>query len=280
MQARNVLSAAAAAAGLLIAASASNAQLIVGVDDAVNNGEPNLFLIDVTTDTATALADTFEVWGAAADDPSGILYTNDGSTLQTSTYADIANPTTTTIQSSAGTALSMVGLAYGDGTLYGIRNIGGDGGATPEALYAIDPATGIATVLLDYAAADFDFGGIDYNPADGLLYATNDDASPARGLYSIDPATGAINFVVDYPGGEVDIDGTAVGDGVVYFVTDEPGDIYRYDIASGTFLSPLTNPVTGSELFSAGAWAPGLVPEPTSLALLGLGGLGLLRRRR
>jgi hypothetical protein len=156
--------------------------------------------------------------------------------------------------------------------LYGTKNIAN------EAIWAIDP-TGLATVFFDYVDGDYDFGGLAYNPLDGLFYGTNDDSTPARGLYSIDAfGGGAITLVAAYPAGETDIDGLAVGDNVAYLITDQSGDFYKYDLTQGPggTYTTITNPWTSSEVFAAGAW----IPEPGTLLLLGGGALLALRRRR
>ncbi len=168
----------------------------------------------------------------------------------------------------------MVGLAWANGGLYSSRNIAN------EAIYSIDLTTQVATVLFDYADADYDFGGLAYNPDDGLFYGTNDDATPnGSGLYSIDAfGGGAITLVTPYPAGETDIDGLAVGNGVAYLVEDEAGmSIHPYDLVGGAYLPDLMSPMQTSEVFSGAAF---VVPEPGCLALLGFAFLSIVRLRR
>ena len=263
-------------AGTAIAlAPAASAQLVVTNDDSAA-GEPNAWLIDVNTDVATPLWSGMQAWGAAADDANRTIWANNGSTLYSVDYDTLTPTAGVPIVDATGATQAFVSLAWANGNLYGTKNIAN------EAVWQIDTETGVASVVYEYTDPDYDFGGLSYNPSDGLFYGTNDDASPfGAGLFSIDVfGGGGINLVAPYPAGETDIDGTAVGDNKVYFVTDEPGDIYVYDLLAGEFISPLTNPMTTSEIFSGGAWAPGLIPTPATLTLLGFGGLAAARRRR
>ncbi len=144
------------------------------------------------------------------------------------------------------------------GKLLGTKNI------ATEAVYEIDPATGVATLQIQYPST-FDFGGLEYDPSTGRLYGLNDSLTggSGRGLYEIVDAT-TQNFISGYPGAETDIDGLAVGDGRAYYITD--GNLvlqpffYVYDIATGTQVGTIPSVFTGSGTFAAGAWAPGLRP--------------------
>lgn len=256
-------------------APAAAAQLVVTNDDTAA-GAPNAWVIDVNTDVATPLWSGMQAWGAAADDANRTIWANSGSSLYSVNYDTLTPSASIPLVDAAGASQAFVSLAWANGNLYGTKNIAN------EAVWQIDTESGVATVVYEYNDPDYDFGGLSYNPADGLFYGTSDDTSPlGSGLYSIDVfGGGGINLVAPYPAGETDIDGTAVGDNKVYFVTDQPGDIYVYDLIAGEFVSPLTNPHTSSEIFSGGAWAPGLIPTPGTLALLGLGGLTAARRRR
>ena len=54
-----------------------------------------------------------------------------------------------------------------------------------------------------------------------------------------------------------DIDGLAADNGIAYYVTDQPGLFYIYDIASGNQVGTLPSPFTGSAIFSAAAYVQG-----------------------
>ena len=135
-----------------------------------------------------------------------------------------------------------------------------------EAVYSllvpggVCPASCEAIQAIVYSSGDNDFGGLAFDFNNGVLYGTNDDSTPGPvGVYRINADT-TTTLVVAYPGGEIDIDGLAYGDGKLYLVTDQPGDIYVWDIAGASWDPPLTNPWTASETFSAGAYGAGLIP--------------------
>jgi hypothetical protein len=240
--------------------------LFVGVDDF----DVSTYAVDVLTAEATALFDGVEVWGATYDWRNEVVYMVDGTTLIAWPLGD-APVALGTIRSDGepGTALTFVGLAFFDGTLYGSRNIGNR--AYPEGLYTIDPTTQRATLVAEFniGANAADIGGLDADPVTGDLYGTNDDAD-ARGLVSID-LDGTVTVVTPYPGVEDDVDGLAVGnDGRAYLVTDEPGDFYVYDLAAGAYVDPISNPWTTTRLFSGGAWVATLTPSVTLTKTVGL----------
>ena len=59
--------------------------------------------------------------------------------------------------------------------------------------------------------------------------------------------------------------------GRAYFVKDEPTPIRVYNLTTGMFEADIPNPMTTSEVFSAGAWAPGLASAPSLADLNGDG---------
>jgi hypothetical protein len=228
--------------------------LFIGVDDATVPA----YTVNPTTNALTPHTLGVQVWGSAYDAANDIVYINNGSTLYSWL---VGNPTVTTlgtITDPAGATQAMVGLAFYNGVLYGVKNIAN------EAVYTIDTTTRVATVYIDYIDADYDFGGLAADPNTGTLYATNDDTTPhGSGLFRIN-LNGTATQIAPYPAGQTDIDGLAVSnDGFAYLVTDEPGFIYVWDFTAGAYATPLNNPWTSSEVFSAGAWIWQPVQDPS-----------------
>ncbi|MCB0203758.1 MAG: proprotein convertase P-domain-containing protein, partial [Anaerolineae bacterium] len=226
--------------------------LFMGVDDTTVPA----YLMDVTNSATIQAFLGTEVWGSAYDPGSDTVYFNDGTLLYEWPVGGTVN-LIGTIADPAGSAQSMVGLAFYDGQLYGSKNVAN------EAIWAIDTTTAVATVFIDYVDADLDCGGISADPNDGTFYCTNDDSTPyGAGLMIINPDA-SVTPVTPYPAGQTDIDGLAVSDdGYAYLVIDEPGNIYVYDLVGGAYVTPLTAPWTSSEVFSAGAWIPPAGQQP------------------
>ncbi len=105
-------------------------------------------------------------------------------------------------------------------------------------------------------AATADIGGLAVDTTTGDLYGTDDGSGSIVRINN----DGTLTVVAAYPAGQTDIDGLAYGNGKLFLVIDEPGDIFVYDIASGLYETPLTNPWTTSEIFSGGAFGSGLIP--------------------
>jgi len=190
----------------------------------------------------------YQFWGAAFDVANNKVYFNNGSTL----YEWPVGGTVTqlgTIIDTLGATQSVVSLAFYNGELYCTKNIAN------EAVYKINTSTLVARVYIDYIDADFDLGGLAIDPNNGNIYATNDDTTPfGSGLFRIN-MDGTGTLITAYPAGETDIDGLAVSNaGIAYLITDQPGFVYVYDLGSNTYLTPLNNPWTSSEVFSSGTW--------------------------
>ena len=270
---------------LLLTAGLTNAQLIVGNDQ---SGTATIWEVNVNTGVATALYSNSTAnakpWGMAADNVNNVLYWNNGTTLFSATYASILSGTPS-INSVAitfnGAASAIVGLGYNPATgmLLGTKNI------ATEAVYEIDPLTGVSTQAYVYSSS-FDFGGVDYDAVSGELFGLSDSTTggQGRGLYNIDYVGSSESFVAPYFNAEVDIDGLAAANGLAYYVTDGPNttqaNFYIVDRSTGLLTGTLRSPFTGSGTFSAGAYAPGLVPEPGTMIALGIGAGALLARRR
>src|SRR5690554_1309957 len=224
--------------------------LFIGVDDVTIP----VYLGDPATNMWDPGFTGFQIWGAAYDNVNDKVYFNNGSTLYE--WSVGGTPVSLgTIVDTAGATQSMVALAFYNGTLYGTKNIAN------EAIWEINTTTLVATVVIDYVDGDFDLGGLAVDPTTGDFYGTNDDVSPhGAGLFRINP-DGTGTMIAPYPAGETDIDGLAIStDRKAYWIVDEPGSIYVYDLVAGTFLSPLTAPWTSSETFCGGTWISGVVP--------------------
>jgi hypothetical protein len=214
----------------------------------------------------------------AYDNVTNTLYWNNGGTLFSSPFGAALTPTNLGSMTFMGGAVNFVALAFSNGKLYGTRNI------ATEAVYEIN-LTDLTTSQVFVYPSTYDFGGLDFDATNGIMYGLTDTA-PApnvRGLYEIDFTAMNLTFRAPYPGTETDIDGLAVHNGLAYYVTDGPNttqaNFYIFDVATGMQVGTLPSPFTGSGTFSAATFISP-IPEPTSLVLVGLGGVGLAWRCR
>jgi hypothetical protein len=306
-------------AGLVLSSGVASAQFVHGVTQpATGTNPPAVFLTDAGSGSSTFLFNATSslfpatapgFGGLAADEAGGRLLASvrNGAqddiwqinyvTFSTTKLSTVKRPGTTT-------GMSVEGLAYDTvaGKLYGTRVLGGSAGA--EGLFRIDPLTGDTTLFLEYEPTTtslYSISAIDFDPLTKLIYLVDEDDTGGRNIYSVDPQSGtpALNLVAALPLPITDVDGLAAGNGKLYLVSDGPdiastagiegngGNHYVFDIASSTFsiLGPTTYPEYSTSSFgrinpSAGAaFAPGLIPEPSSLGLL-IPGLLLLKRRK
>lgn len=188
-------------------------------------------------------------WGMAANDIAGVVYTNNGSTLQAWQY-----DTWTQVGSNVTLQVNMVSLAFNpiSGKLYGTRNISGTG--FPEGLYEIDPATGTCTLVNAYNTG-FDLGGLDVDAATGKMYAINDGSATAtpRGIYVFDPTLATLTKIGDYPTGRTDIDGLGCYNNVLYLCEDggtASDRIWVYDVTANAYTADYPVAWTNSGTFS------------------------------
>ncbi len=170
---------------------------------------------------------SFDVSGAAST-PAGEVYLCEGA-FTTHLYKADMQGHPPVMQSTVSVDIS--GLAYGRDTLYGYSNY-----ATPKGIYAIDPATGDATLVVDvYTGTGFRFFALDYNPADDLLYGYTEYGN--TGLYSINLDTGEMIEIVDpIPASNSSGRAMAVGNNTVYLLAtrgDDGVDSYAYDLDQG-----------------------------------------------
>jgi hypothetical protein len=152
-----------------------------------------------------------------------------------------------------------------------------------------DP-TGIGTL-----SGTVQFGGIDYNAADGKFWVTNGTDTTGSGgtyqraIYTVDAfGSGAMVKVADFPLGRTQIDGLAIGGGYAWLTEQAPSsstvNIYGYNLSTGVYDKSFTFALTDpTQRASAATWAPDAylpIPSPAAGALLALAGVSGLRRRR
>lgn len=196
---------------------------------------------------------------------------------------------------------SFANLTTHGSDLYGYTNFNTVGGTQVEdGIYRIDPtnrATNSVDTQLVWRHDDraYNFEGLAYNEADGLFYSTNNPASNApsgaapEGLYTIDAfGTGAVTKIADFSSLVPEASGLTFGGGKLW-MSGKMGDetdlrLISYDLTTKTYgdAFSIDGFATGNRQ-TALVWAPGAnqpVPEPASLAALGLGAVALMRRRR
>ncbi len=274
-----------ALAWTLTFAGSAGAQLIVGQEDETEFA----YHVDVGTGTPTALFKPADngitvggVEGLAVDEANRTIYWSTGSgTSSSAVYSahyddyDLSFAGTLRVRKVVdilyqGSLQRVAGLAWDStnnklyaadpwqSTSYG-----------PEGFYEIDMTTGVSTMVVDLSAVEYDyeFRGLDYNPSDGLFYATNADSTPyGTGLFSVDinnvlgGGAGAIALVVGYAG--TNNHGLGVGNDRAYLVIDDPGVIGVYNLVTSLFEGSINAPWLGNTIDAGGGWGPGALDVP------------------
>jgi len=294
----------AGALACLLPAATASAQLVFGTTT-TSTSNPAVIYLDVTTGETTTLwnsAARKKANGLAADLDGMRLYANDAARLNYWDFGDIGTAPTLIggMYRTDGTTTSATGfdgLTWANGTLYGATSY--PSSVFGRGIYEI-PTTpngdGILIATPVWTDPDdtgvLELNGVEFNPVDGLFYGvqstdnTADGGTLTRGLYSIDAfGTGAFTKVADFPDGRTGIDGLAIGDGM-FWLTEQVGAdqlvrIFPYDPTTGTWGDTIEFALPdGVNRASSAVWAPGAIPEPASLGLLGAAGTLLLSRRR
>ena len=175
-----------------------------------------------------------------------------------------------------GVSLFEGGLAFApDGTAYAVSS----GFETDPGLVSIDLATGQATEI-GLLGARHDINGLGWR-SDGMLVGL-DRVDGA--LLAIDPVTAAVTHVADIQPAIGGVGGMALGQDFGFFATAGPGHfnpgsngLYSFDPFTGdhVLVGDFDSTITGW-----GISGLAVIPEPATLMLLALGGVGLVSRRR
>lgn len=294
-----------------VVASSASAQLVFGTTTA-NTSNPSAIYLDVNTLQTTTLwnsASNKKVNGLAADTVNKKMYSNDAARLNVWDYGNVGTTPTLiggmyrTNDNVSFTATGVDGLAFANNKLYASTSFGstvykrgiysvntvtdGAGRCVMTPLW-LDP-TGVGTL-----SGTVQFGGIDFNEADGKFWVTNGTDTTATGgvlqraIYTVDAfGTGDMVKIADFPTGFTQIDGLAIGGGRAWITQQTPGsatvNVFGFNLTTLAYDFSFSFALADSSQRASGAaWVPGalFVPAPGAAGLLGLTGLVALRRKR
>lgn len=259
-----------ASAALSISCSAS-AGLILALD----NGNDTLVSIDTDTFAVTtigSLGTDANFAGLAYDFNTDTLYMAGGRD-NNSLYTVNQNTGAATLIGNHGIQdLFAIAFDTTNNVLYGTQFSRGQG------FYTLNTSNGSATTINNQMLNGI--GGLTYNHTLDELIGMNDGPGD---IFSIDRANGAQTLIHD--GGNVNDSGfTYDADNNFYWDIDYSGNLFSYDIDNGyartTHLTGLGNFDGAVYLNSGNAQPPVGVPEPSTLAILSCGIIGLVLRKR
>ncbi|HTQ11160.1 MAG TPA: PEP-CTERM sorting domain-containing protein [Fimbriimonadaceae bacterium] len=236
-------------------------------------GDP-LIKIDPVTGQQTVVANLHGAGGTVADltrDPvTGAIYfpsTSNHALYRLALDGSVGQMGNTTWDSS----IVMHGLQWDwdNGVLYGESSTQ----YTVATLYTVDVSTGAATEIGPMGPTGFSSLGFD--PDNHTMYSTTVDT-----LYTVDVTTGVSTQVAMISGGPFTPSGMAydTDNHTMYAVDNTRDALYTLDLTTGVATQLSTFQPTGDSNVLSLVYLP--VPEPASLACLGLGALALMRRRR
>ena len=184
-----------------------------------------------------------------ADNGGGVLTHSGGSILG-------FTPNTTTVDVQAGSFVSTTQIFLGNGGVLGA------------------PSSGTNTFTISGGSASFNNLGLGRDEGTGLLVIAGGAVNVTGNLQFDAISGGAGDGTIDFTDGSTGTLTVAGADAAAFEALFDAGDITFDGDAPGTFSEIFT--VSGSTLSLAAA----VVPEPSSLVLLGFGVLGLVTRRR
>lgn len=214
-------------------------------------------------------------------DSGSLGVTDIGATGLSGDFGDLAyDQTTNTLYYVGGrndNALYTINTSTGAATLVGSHNLndvfglGADGAGnlysqdTQGNFYSMNKVNGVATLIGNNGLYT---GGLDWDGTNGRMILSI--AGGSGETYSVNLATGAATQLAA-PGWINDNDITYDPGTGGYFAMDWSGNVYQYD-------SAFNRTTLGG--FGSVTAAIEIVPEPATLAVLGLGALAMIRRRR
>lgn len=265
-------------ATILLITSASSAQVLHGwTAPAVDDGNPipnfrNSWFTSSATGTWQS-NDLAATRALAADNSTGRVYCASSTLLQAfvlgsdGTFAQLGTsiPLRNAANVLAVSGSSVESMGFASGVIVASASLKW-GTVIESGLFSIDPATGVAT-LLQPASSEFPvFPGMDYNSADGFMYAVRGFVGGVQEIHRFRPSgldktiitsvpVAAYNGVTGTP-----YVGLAAGEGKL-FLTHAMNSAYGnmpiavYDIAAGAFVQSLPTPTRNAEnrIYSSGA---------------------------
>jgi hypothetical protein len=271
-------------AGLIAGVGRAEAGFLYATDGQNGNPATNLYVIDTATLARVTVGRIgFAVTGLALNPFTGVLY-GDTAPRGSNTRQLITINTIT----GAGTLIGALGVGLDniafdrDGTLYGWS-----GRTSGSSLYRVNPTTGAATRV--GVSGITDAGAALAINGSGTMYLAAAGASGA--LRTVDKTTGAVTTVAT-------LSGAPFGSGSIKSLAfDSSGTLFGINLNEGgpgnpgapgataiVTINPTTGVVTslgaGPPGLTALAFTPSVVPEPSSLTLVAIGGALALACRR
>ncbi|MEX2243750.1 MAG: PEP-CTERM sorting domain-containing protein [Fimbriimonadaceae bacterium] len=205
--------------------------------------------------------------GLAWDNATGTMYLTSTS-LDSLFTLDLNTLTATLVGAYGDSTVVMHGLEWDSsaGVLYGASGVSANNN-----LYRVSTTTGAATLVGNVGLTSFN--NLGFHSGTGVMYMTHGGNDS---LYTLNTAT-ATPTLIGPLNGPTNPHGLAYNqdDGRMYLIDSATDNFYWLDLATGN--ANLIGSMGSGNLLGM-AYVP--VPEPGTMAVLGLGALALMRRRK